>query len=177
VGFIGDSTFFHAGIPGLVNAVFNDHRYLLIILDNSTTAMTGHQPNPVTGRDFGGKRTQGIDLEGLVRGCGVNYVVTIDPYDMVEASREIRDAFHNDGLAVVISRRVCPLLLRKEGALRPVPYDVDHDKCIHCFTCVRRLSCPAIFKKGDEVHIDSTLCIGCGCCSQVCPKHAIGVMG
>jgi len=176
VGFIGDSTFFHAGIPGLINAVFNDHRYLLIILDNNTTAMTGHQPNPGTGRDFGGRRTEGIDLEKLVRGCGVEYVRTVDPYNIRETSQVIKEALHYDGLAVVISRRACPLLLRKEGALRPVPYDVDQDRCIHCYTCVRRLSCPALFKKGDEVHVDAALCIGCGCCSQVCPKHAIGVV-
>lgn len=177
VAFIGDSTFFHAGIPGLVNAIFNDHRYLLIILDNSTTAMTGHQPNPATGRDFGGRMTRGIDLEGLIKGCGVEYIRTIDPYDMTEASRVIRDAFHHDGLTVVISRRSCPLLLRKEGALRPVPYDIDQGKCIHCYTCVRKLSCPALYKEGDEVRVDAALCIGCGCCSQVCPKHAIEVVG
>jgi indolepyruvate ferredoxin oxidoreductase alpha subunit len=176
VGFIGDSTFFHAGIPGLINAVFNDHRYLLIILDNSTTAMTGHQPNPGTGRDFGGKSTEGIDLEKLVRGCGVGYVRTVDPYNIGETIQVMKEALHNDGLAVVIARRACPLLLRKEGVLRPVPYDVDQSRCIHCYTCVRKLSCPALFRLGDEVHIDAMLCIGCGCCSQVCSKHAIGVV-
>jgi indolepyruvate ferredoxin oxidoreductase alpha subunit len=106
----------------------------------------------------------------------VEYVRTIDPYEIKEASQVIREALHHDGLAVVISKRACPLLLRKEGGLRPVSHNIDQDKCIHCYTCVSKLSCPALFKRGEEVHIDAALCIGCGCCSQVCPKQAIGVV-
>ena len=177
IGFIGDSTFFHAGIPGFINAVLNDHRYLLVILDNSSTAMTGHQPNPGTGRDYGGKKTSGIDLEKLIRGCGVGYVETVDPYRIRDASHTIREALDFDGLAVVISRRPCPLLLRKEGSLRAVPFEVDEGKCIHCYSCVQKLSCPALLRRADNVEIDAILCIGCGCCAQICPKHAIGVVG
>ncbi len=176
VAFIGDSTFFHAGVPGLINAVFNDHPFLLVILDNGTTAMTGHQPNPATGRDFGGKRTEGVDFEALVRGCGVHFVRTTDPFDIKKTKETVREALEFEGVSVVVAKHPCPLLLRKGKRLETFPHNIDQEKCVRCYTCVRKFSCPALSIKEEAVSIDPSLCIGCGCCAQVCPKGAIGVV-
>ncbi len=176
VAFIGDSTFFHAGIPPLINAVFNNHKFLLVILDNRTTAMTGHQPNPGTGRDFGGVVTRPLDLEPLVRGCGVQWIKTVDPYDMKSLNEVMREAVGHPGLAVVIAKHPCPLATRKEGKLVPQTYQVKSEKCVKCYTCVEKFSCPALTKSGEEVVIEPSLCIGCAGCAQVCPKKAIEVV-
>ncbi len=176
MAFIGDSTFFHAGIPGLVNAVFNDHRFVLVIMDNSTTAMTGHQPNPGTGRDYGRRLTAPMKIEPLVRGCGVEFVKKVDPYDLEGTQGAMKEALAHDGISVIIAERACPLLLRREGQLEVVPYGIDQDQCVQCYKCVEDLSCPALFRKGEEVFIDRSMCTGCGLCAQVCPTGAIGVM-
>lgn len=173
--FIGDSTFFHAGIPGLINAIFNDHRFVLVILDNRTTAMTGHQPHPGTGRHFGEWRSRGVDIEALVRGAGVDFVRKVDPYDLSATEGAIKEALEYDGLAVVISERACPLALRKEKKLKASPYTVREDLCRRCHICVEKFSCPAIFRKGDDVQIEESICTGCGVCAQVCPYNAIEV--
>ncbi|MBI0584064.1 MAG: indolepyruvate ferredoxin oxidoreductase subunit alpha [Methanomassiliicoccus sp.] len=176
VSFIGDSTFFHAGIPGLINAVYNGHKFTLVILDNRTTAMTGHQPNPGIGREYGGVESVGLKLEPLVRACGVEQVRTVDPYDIKATVEAMKEAVSYDGLSVVIAEHPCPLLRRKEGKLAPVRYAIDQSKCVHCYTCVSRFSCPALSKEGGDVRIDMSMCIGCGGCAQVCPKQAIEVI-
>jgi indolepyruvate ferredoxin oxidoreductase alpha subunit len=176
VAFIGDSTFFHAGLPGLINAVYNRHDLTLVILDNRTTAMTGHQPNPGVGREYGGVESIGLKIEPLVRACGVEHVRTVDPYDVARTIEVMKEAIDHKGLSVVISEHPCPLAKRKEGKLAPVKYEIDQDKCVKCYTCVSRFSCPALSKEGGEVKVDVSLCIGCGCCAQVCPKQAIEVM-
>lgn len=176
VAFIGDSTFFHAGLPGLINAVYNHHNFTLVILDNRTTAMTGHQPNPGVGREYGGVESVGLPIEPLVRACGVDYVRTVDPYDVTRTIEVVKEAIEHDGLSVVISEHACPLAKKKEGKLAPIKYEIDQEKCVKCYTCVSRYSCPALSKEDGIVTVDVTLCIGCGCCAQICPKQAIGVM-
>ncbi|WP_236993895.1 indolepyruvate ferredoxin oxidoreductase subunit alpha [Methanomassiliicoccus luminyensis] len=176
VGFIGDSTFFHGGIPGLINAVYNKHKFLLVILDNRTTAMTGHQPNPGTGRDYGGIESPPLPIEPLVRACGIQYVKTVDPYDLRTTTEAMKEALAFDGPSVVIAERACPLAMKKGGKLAPTIYEVDQEKCVHCYTCVAKFSCPALSKEGGDVKVDAASCIGCGGCAQVCPKNAIGVV-
>jgi indolepyruvate ferredoxin oxidoreductase, alpha subunit len=176
VAFIGDSTFFHAGIPGLINAIYNQHKFTLVILDNRTTAMTGHQPNPGVGRNYGGVESPSLKLEPLVRGCGVDHVRTVDPYDLAATMEAMKEAVAYDGLSVVIAEHPCPLLRKREGRLEEVRYSVNQGKCVKCYTCVSRFSCPALSKEGGEVRIDLSLCIGCGGCAQVCPKQAIEVV-
>lgn len=176
VAFIGDSTFFHSGIAPLINAVYNRHRFVLVILDNRTTAMTGHQPNPGIGREHGGIETPAIPLEPLVRACGVEQVRTVDPYDLGATTAAMKEALAHDGLAVVIAEHPCPLAKRKEGKLVRAQYRIDQGKCVRCYTCVSKFSCPALSKAGKEVVIDEGMCIGCGGCAQVCPKDAIGVV-
>ncbi len=176
VAFIGDSTFFHAGIPPLINAAFNKHKFTLVILDNRTTAMTGHQPNPGTGREHGTVETPALPLEPLVRACGVELVRTVDPYDLKRTIDVMKEAVEHDGLSVVISEHACPLLKKREGKLVPTQYRIDQERCVRCYTCVSRFSCPALTKEGGPVSIDAAQCIGCGGCAQVCPKQAIEVI-
>ncbi len=178
ISFIGDSTFFHAGIPGLINAVHNKHKLVLIILDNRTTAMTGHQPNPGLPFNGMGDRAPEISIEDIVRSMGVKFVKTVDPYNLKDTIVAIRDAVNFNDTAVIISKRECSLLrderMRDEGYW--ISYQINQDKCTKCMNCVRNFSCPAIYVAEDgSVRIDPVLCDGCGVCSQtqVCGFKAI----
>ena len=175
IAFLGDSTFFHSGIPSLISAKFNNHKYTMVILDNRTTAMTGHQPNPGTGRHFGGVDTEQVDVEKIVKAVGVEFVETVNPYDVTETAEIMKKAIGYDGVSVVISKCPCPLELKKEKKLVPKLCEVDQSKCIQCGTCLRMIGCPALIKKDEKVMIDEQQCIGCGMCANVCPKDAIGV--
>ena len=175
IAFMGDSTFFHAGIPPMINALFNNHKVVIVVLDNRTTAMTGHQPNPGTGRDFGGVSTEAIDIKKLVEGVGVKFVQEINPYDVKAATKVMKDALEFDGVAVVISKCPCPLELKKQKQLVIRQVNVDQDKCVKCYNCVRTIACPALFKKDGVISTDPTQCIGCGMCANVCPTGAIEV--
>ncbi|MBE6513767.1 MAG: indolepyruvate ferredoxin oxidoreductase subunit alpha [Thermoplasmata archaeon] len=176
IAFMGDSTFFHSGVPPLVNALFNNHKIVQVILDNRTTAMTGHQPNPGTGRDFGGVTTDALDIEQLVRGVGAKFVRTVNPYNVKEAVQVMKDAIEYDGVAVVISKCPCPLELKKRKALVPRMCEVDQERCVRCHMCLKTIACPALIKgKDGSVSTDPTQCIGCGMCADVCPKKAIEV--
>ncbi len=175
IAFIGDSTFFHAGVPALVNALFNNHSITMVILDNRTTAMTGHQPNPGTGRDFGGIVTEPIDIQKLVEGIGIQYVRTVDPYDIRESTKVMREAISFDGVSVVISKCPCPLELKKVKKLIPATCITITDNCIRCYACLKTVACPALIKKDGAITVDNTQCIGCGMCVNVCPKGALEV--
>ena len=175
IAFMGDSTFFHSGVSPLINALFNNHRIIMVILDNRTTAMTGHQPNPGTGRDHGGITTDALDIESLVRGVGAKFVRTLNPYDVKGSTEAFKEAIEYDGVAVVISKCPCPLELKKRKVLVPAMCEVDPEKCIGCGICLKTIACPALSKRDDLCVIDPTQCIGCGMCANVCPKKAIEV--
>lgn len=173
VAVIGDSTFFHSGITGLINAVYNRGRLSLIILDNLTTAMTGHQPHPGTGVLSRGDPGKRVPLEDVIKGCGVEFIRVVDPYRMKEAEETIKEALLYDGVAVIIARRSCALLVKPNPALY-----VDTEVCNGCKICLR-IGCPAISlgpsADGEKVKpvIDRTLCFGCRMCWQVCPTKAM----
>jgi len=177
VAFIGDSTFFHAGIPGLVNAVSNGHKFLLVILDNGTTAMTGHQPHPGVELTAKGRIEPRVSLEKLVRGCGVNLVATINPLQ-VKKSQAVLEDFKNKikeaGVAVIISKSPCPLfetrMLKKK---KKIVFRTDESKsCADCKKCLTELGCPAFYVESsggiEHVLINDSLCSGCSVCSQIC---------
>ena len=179
VATIGDSTFFHAGLPALVDAVAHRVKMVLVILDNRTTAMTGNQPTPESGWGACGEPLQAVNLEQLVRGCGVDFVRVADPYQTEALIKVLKEALaHSRETAapvVVISRAPCLIdkqaTLTKSTGAPPVVSDV----CDGCGYCVQQFECPAIVMAEDESHvtIDPVLCSGCGVCAQVCPKHAI----
>ena len=176
VGAIGDSTFFHSGIPGLVNAVYNQHPVKIIVVDNQTTAMTGHQPHPGTGMTGMGVQSEQINIEAVAKGVGVEYVKVIDPLKVKESIRAIREAVAYDGPAVVISRSPCALveIARKRRANEPIiPYEVDPQICQGCRVCTDKLGCAAAIWAGEHAAIDPDLCSGCGVCAQICPYKAI----
>ena len=168
VAIIGDSTFFHSGITGLINTVYNKADVLTIIADNRTTGMTGHQDHPGTGRTLSGEQTTAVDLEAVVHACGVKNVVTVDPYQVKETRRQVRELLKQPGPAVVISKRACALLIR----LREKPKKVDPEKCNGCKTCIG-LGCPAIAMQDGKATIAETVCVGCGMCADLCPQGAI----
>ncbi len=169
VAVIGDSTFMHSGITGLVDIAYNGSNSTVIILDNSITGMTGHQQNPTTGLNIKGDPAGKIDLEALCHAVGINRVTVIDPYDLDECDRVIKEELAAKEPSVIISRRPC-VLLKTVKALPSL--SVDPDKCKSCRKCMK-LGCPAISFKGGKAVIDSTLCVGCGVCRQTCAFDAI----
>ncbi len=174
VAFIGDSTFFHSGVTGLVNAVHNRHNFTLVILDNGTTAMTGHQPHPgVDGRPIDWNRHR-VSIEQMVKGCGVEDVHVIKPFAVKKSIETIRSTLDSPGVSVIISQEICPLFAKSaKTAKAKKPYFVDPDRCRNHRDCVRLLACPAIYLDGEQVRIDEAMCVGCALCAQVCPEKAI----
>jgi len=177
VAHLGDSTFFHAGIPPLINAVYNKANITMVILDNSATAMTGFQPHPGTGQTAMGDEAVQLKPEDIARACGVKFVEVVDPFDLKAAAKTIEAAIRFEGPAVVVSRRLCTMIELREKRKRKepiIPYFVDQNKCSpKCHACIELLGCPAIIKKNGNTIIDQALCTGCGVCAQVCPYHAI----
>jgi len=181
IAIIGDSTFFHAGLPGLVNAVYNKHPMLVLVLDNRVTGMTGEQPNPSTGLDAMGDPAPMIDIAEVARGVGVEKVVVFDPFNIKESFEALRDALkyvvEQGKPAVAIARRACALYIdrmaRRRG-IEPPLYTVVEEKCTACGVCYNAFTCPAIMVKDDgKAWIDPDLCTGCGVCAEVCPFNAI----
>ena len=168
VAVLGDSTFMHSGITGLIDVVYNQGSNTIIILDNGTTAMTGHQGHPGTGISAKNIKTQAVELESLVKGCGVRDVTVVDAFDLKSIEATIKRSVANNEPSVIIVRGSCPLHTRAKST----PYKVDEDECIGCFDCLD-VGCPAISILEDEAVIDSEMCIGCGVCAQVCPQGAI----
>jgi len=174
VGFIGDSTFFHSGITGLINGVHNNHKFTIVILDNGTTAMTGYQIHPgVNTEPLGVERTQ-ISIEDVVRGCGVKDVHVIKPFKVKSAIEKIKASAAFDGISVIISEEVCPLFARATSQLkRSRPFYVSPEKCKNHRICVNKLACPAMYLADGRVEINENLCNGCTLCAQICPENAI----
>lgn len=169
VAVIGDSTFMHSGMTGLVNIAYNDSHSTVIILDNSITGMTGHQQNPTTGFNLKGDPAAKVDLEALCRALGINRVRVVDPYDLAQCETAIKEELAADEASVIISRRPCALL--KYVKHKP-PLHVDSDKCMSCKMCMK-IGCPAISMTDGKAKIDNTLCTGCGVCRQLCKFGAL----
>ncbi len=170
IAFIGDSTFFHTGISGIINAVYNETDITVIVLDNATTAMTGHQPHPGTGLTMMGNSHEKIYIDKVLAGCNVKCIKKANPLHLEEAISMVEAAVAYKGVSVVIFEEPC-IGLRKP---RPMPY-VDAEQCIGCQHCIKEIGCPAISSvENDQVVIDSNLCYGCGLCSQICPVGAVG---
>ncbi|MDD6888411.1 MAG: indolepyruvate ferredoxin oxidoreductase subunit alpha [bacterium] len=170
VAVIGDSTFMHSGMTGLVNIAYNDSNSTVIIVDNSITGMTGHQDNPTTGRNLKGDPAAKVDLEALCRALGIRRVRVVDPYDLAACDRAVTEELAADEPSVIIARRPCALLkyVKHNG-----PLAADADKCRGCGKCMQ-IGCPAISIADRKVSIDNTLCTGCGVCSQLCSFGALG---
>lgn len=169
VAVIGDSTFMHSGMTGLVNVAYNATNSTVIILDNSITGMTGHQQNPTTGYNIKGDPAAKVNLEELCKALGINRVTVVDPYDLKACDTAIKEELKAQEPSVIISRRPCVLLkyVKHEPSL-----NVDADKCKSCKRCMS-LGCPAISMKDGKAKIDNTLCVGCGVCKQLCAFDAI----
>lgn len=178
VAVLGDSTFFHTGIPALINVVYNQSPVVTVIMDNRTTGMTGHQDNPSTGRTLQGKETTQVEIESLVRAMGVKHVKTIEAFQVEEIEKTLKEYIKLDEPSVLITREPCALL--PEGRKRWVPLEVISEKCNGCSLCFR-IGCPAILKSDElderlqrpKALIDSGLCTGCEICAQLCPRDAI----
>jgi len=172
VAIIGDSTFVHAGIPSLIDAVYNKSRTTVIIADNGTTGMTGHEDHPATGRTLKGEVTKKLDLEALCRVVGVEWVRVVDPMDNAAMEAAVKEALAFPGPAVVIARRNC-VLIPAEKARKRIPYHVAEGECIACSACLE-CGCPALMEQADgTVQIDAISCAACGLCAQLCPVEAI----
>lgn len=169
VAVIGDSTFMHSGVTGLIDIAYNATNSVVIILDNSITGMTGHQQNPTTGYNIKGDPALAVNLVDLCHAIGIDRVQVVDPYDLKQTMDVIREELEADAPSVVISRRPCALLkyVKHKPALV-----IDKDKCIGCKACFG-IGCPAISMKDGKAEIDHTQCVGCGICEGLCPKHAI----
>lgn len=168
VAVIGDSTFFHSGITGLVDMAYNGSKGTVIILDNSTTGMTGHQDHPATGKNIKGEIAPAVDIPLLIKSIGVKHVRVVDPFDLKALEQALKEETTRDALSVIITKRPCVLLDKKN--IQP-PYVIT-DKCRSCGACLR-LGCPAISKKENGMVIDATVCTGCGLCAGVCAFDAI----
>ena len=172
ISFIGDSTFFHAGIPPLINAVHNKTKFTLVILDNRITAMTGGQTNPGIPVDGMGDDAPAISIEALVKSIGIGFVKKVNPLDVKEMIEVYKEALDYDGVSVIIAKYPCNLINKKQIKERKYSIVVDNDKCVHCNICVDKLACPSINEIDGMITIDQ-VCNKCGVCTQVCPTNAI----
>ncbi len=176
VSFLGDSTFFHAGLPGIINAVFNNHKHTLIIMENGTTAMTGHQDHPAVGKNFR-EVTEKIPVKDVLKGFGIKHIWEVDTYQQAKLTQAVKEALDMDEFTVVIAKHPCMLKFTREAkkANRPSAQPVKvTDKCNQLHICVTKFACPSYQREADgSVWIQEDLCIGDGSCKQVCPSEAI----
>lgn len=171
IAVLGDSTFFHTGMPALLNVAYNKGKTITVVLDNRVTAMTGHQDNPGTGRTLQGEATKEIGFEPLLRALGMDHVQTVNAFDLREVERALREAVKRDEASALVVQGECALL--PEARKRYVPLRVDQDRCNGCGLCFR-VGCPAVIKQPDgKAFIDPLLCTGCEVCAQVCGRKAI----
>ena len=169
VAVIGDSTFMHSGITGLVNMAYNESNATVIIVDNSITGMTGHQQNPTTGYNLKGDPCAKIDLETLCHAVGIKRVRVVDPYDLAQCDSVIKEELSANEPSVIISRRPCALL---KYVKHKAPLAVEADKCVGCKSCMK-IGCPAISIVDGKAKVDATQCVGCGVCEQLCKFGAL----
>ncbi|MCF8128307.1 MAG: indolepyruvate ferredoxin oxidoreductase subunit alpha [Deltaproteobacteria bacterium] len=179
VATIGDSTFYHSGTAGLLNAVYNDARFILVILDNLITAMTGMQPTPGLGIRADGSKGKGIPLERVVEGCGIDFIKEVDPYDTKAMGALMKEAAQytaspDGGIAVIIARHPCVIAYRTEAVPERIAVEITAD-CDDCNFCLDRFECPALYHDEElgRTSVNQALCVQCGVCLQVCPKKAI----
>ncbi len=173
--FIGDSTFFASGITGVINAVYNQAKMTVCILDNSTTAMTGHQPHPGTGVTMMGEIVEKVSITKILEAAGVSPVIEVNPFDQAASIEAVKKCDSSEGVSAVIFKAPCIAICGKLGLPKPVAKFVNFDKCIGCHKCIRELGCPAlsIIPGSKKVEIDDSLCTGCGLCAGVCPVKSI----
>lgn len=169
VGVIGDSTFIHSGITGITDIAYNMSNSTIIILDNSITGMTGHQQNPTTGKNLRGEPAGKVDLEALCRALGFHRVTVIDPYNLEEVDRVLKEELEAREPSIIISRRPCVMI---KGTVHKPPLQVSEQKCVGCKSCMQ-IGCPAISVRDGKAQIDTTLCIGCKVCTQMCKFDAL----
>ena len=173
VSVVGDSTFFHSGITGLVNAVFNRHNFTLVILENGITAMTGHQPHPGVDMDLMGMSGYGrVDIENLVKALGVEHVSVIKPFKVNKSIETLKEAMAFDGVSVVISKEPCILWAKGIKLKKARAFEVT-DKCKDHKDCINSIACPSFYIEEGRVKIDADTCVGCALCAQICPENAI----
>ena len=170
VAFIGDSTFFHSGITGLANAVFNRHNLLVVILDNGTTAMTGHQPNPGVHPDVLGEQCVHLDIEAIVRGCGVTEIAKVRPYNVKATLRAFEKMKEQSGVRVIIAEEACVLFARRTLKKARTQSACVVEQGEDVLNCLKDLACPAFRREGEQVVVDETLCAGCMVCLQITPS-------
>jgi indolepyruvate ferredoxin oxidoreductase alpha subunit len=170
VAVLGDSTFCHSGITGLLNMAYNGSKGTVIIADNSITGMTGHQNNPMNGMDIHGQPAPRLDVVKLCEAMGIRHVRVVDPFDLKTLEKVIREETQRDELSVIVSERPCALIVKQPNT----PYFSDPDKCRNCGLCMK-LGCPAIIKTEAGVRVDGSQCVGCGLCAKVCAFGALGV--
>lgn len=167
--FTGDSTFFASGITGVVNAVYNAADMIVCVLDNSTTAMTGHQPHPGTGRNMMATPVEKISIEKILLGAGVKKVITVDPLDLDASIAAVKECADIKGVKAIIFKSPCVAIEKSTKKMK-----VDSDKCVGCLRCIKEIGCPALSVSGGKAVIDGNLCTGCGLCSKLCTVKAIG---
>lgn len=166
--FVGDSTFFASGMTGVANALYNNADIVLCVLDNSTTAMTGHQPHPGTGITMMGDVVDKISIENVLRGMGVKKVETVNPLDYEKAIRVVKECAAEKGVKAIIFKSPCIAIVKSDKKMK------ISEKCINCKKCIKEIGCPALITVDGQVTIDRNLCTGCGLCSHICPVEAIG---
>lgn len=166
--FVGDSTFFASAITGVINAVYNQAEMTLVVLDNSTTAMTGHQPHPGTGSTMMGEVVNKINIESVLRGIGISTVETADPLDLHSSVECVKRVAKAPGVKAIIFKSPCIALTKPSAHMH-----IDSARCISCQKCIRELGCPALTLQNRQICIDTSLCTGCGICAQLCPVKAI----
>ncbi|UCD90167.1 MAG: 4Fe-4S binding protein [Desulfobacterales bacterium] len=177
VVFLGDATFFHAGLPGIINALFNKHRLTLILMENGTTAMTGHQDHAASGRNFN-EPTDKIPLRQVLEGLGVKHIYSVDTYQQKKLADIVKEAINTNGLSVVIAYHPCMLKFmreqRRKPGFQPRKVDIDQDTCQRLHECIENFACPTFTRRdGGRIEINPDLCIGDGSCIQTCPTQAI----
>jgi indolepyruvate ferredoxin oxidoreductase alpha subunit len=178
LAFMGDSTFFHSGMPPIMNVVHNESNPIIVILDNSITAMTGHQTHPASGVNAMGKQVPKADIAAIVKSFGIKNVTTVNAYSQEQLKDALKAARDNKEPVptVIISSGICRLLLKRQLSAQGaefVKYEIDEKKCTKCGICSDKYACPAIVRDGNKIWINKDICWGCGVCPQLCPVGAI----